>query len=112
MDIDQWLRLLLAAVLGVVLAWMAKRKHRHATEWGLFSFAAIAVLGMDVFFVLAVLLFLLRPICPHCHIPLVRQRQSQRYRCEQCGYVRPLPSSPVSGLRQKKLSTTRERFKH
>ena len=91
MEMSQILRLLIAALLGFVVAWIAARKQRHALEWGLASSILIAILGQDMFFIFAIGLFLLRPICPHCQVPLARQRHSQRYRCQRCGYIRPLP---------------------
>lgn len=95
MDMTQWQRLIIAALLGLVIAWIAARKNRHSIEWGIAATIGIAILGEDIFFIFMVLLFLLRPICPHCQIPLQRQHHNLRYRCQRCGYIRPLPLSKI-----------------
>jgi len=88
MDMIHWQRLLTGVLLGLILAFIAKRKHRRAGDWLIASSIPIIIFGGDMFILLLVILFLLKPLCKSCKTPMSFKQHKQSYQCDRCGCTR------------------------
>ncbi len=82
MDVFDWLYTL---TMTGVIAFIAWRKQRNAGEWGFVCFFPLAVFGSDMFWLLLILVLLIKPRCPKCGstVPL---RDVGKKTCPACHY--------------------------